>query len=117
MLEQPARGREDAYAETAKQQLSLFRIGGINSFKELAEIHARYNATVRAVGAELDVPMIDMEGVYRRTAAAHTFTAVDAIHPTDEGYGLEADALHAQLRRIGAVGPQARLELQRARMH
>jgi lysophospholipase L1-like esterase len=77
-------------------------------------MHARYNDVVRAVAAERDVPLVDLAGLYARNAAAHTFTAADAIHPTDEGHALEAQALHAQLRRIGAVGPQARFELQRA---
>jgi hypothetical protein len=98
------RGREVAYGETAKQQLGLNRLGGIRDFKDLEDIHARYNDAVRRVGAELGVPVVDMERVFRQHASEHLFTAADAIHPNEAGHALEAETLYLRLKSTGVVG-------------
>jgi len=95
------RNREDPYAVTAAEQLNLNRLGGIQSFHELAAIHAAYNAAVRTVGAELDVRVVDLAAVYQAHAAEHLFSDVDAVHPLEAGHALEASALFAELHAQG----------------
>jgi lysophospholipase L1-like esterase len=99
------RGREDAYANLATQQRTILGLGGIKSFRELEELHARYNDTVRKVGADLAAPVVDLaERVYRERAAEHLFTSIDAIHPNESGHALEAEALYRQLKTARIVG-------------
>lgn len=99
------RGREDEYSKTAAHQLAVIRFGGIRSFNELAEIHARYNEATRRVAAELSVPVVDMERAYREHASQHLFSPVDAIHPNEAGHALEAQELYAHLEAAGVVRP------------
>jgi len=103
------RGREEAYDHVASQQGMTIALGGIKSFRQLEELHARYNDTIRTVGADLGVPVVDIaERVYRRRAAEHLFTSFDAIHPNETGHSLEAEALYLQLKNAGIVGPGTR---------
>ncbi len=90
-------GREDAYAVSAAPQLELIRLGGIQSFQELSALRSRYNSIIREIGAETGAPVIDMEAVYRTHSAEHLFTTLDAVHPTDAGHALEAQAIVARL--------------------
>jgi len=103
------RGREDAYCDLAEKQGKLINLGGIKSFRELEEIHARYNETIRRVGADLGVPVGDLaERLYHARAAEHLFTPVDAIHPNGSGHALEAEALYRQFKAAHIVGPGTR---------
>jgi len=89
---------EAAYAQTSAKQAYFKSLGGIRSFAELHELRERYNAIIRTVGAETGTPIVDLATVYLGKAG-HYFTAIDAIHPTDEGHALEARALaHAIMR-------------------
>jgi len=95
------RGREESYGSTASGQLTMLQLGGIESFRELADIHARYNEAVRRVGTERGVPIVDVEGAFRAHASQPLFSDIDAIHPTDAGHAVEAEALYARLETIG----------------
>jgi lysophospholipase L1-like esterase len=97
------RGREDAYAVSAAPQLKIIKLGGIQSFRELSELRARYNGIIRDVGAETGAPVIDMEAVYREHSAEHLFTEMDAMHATDAGHALEAQAIVARLTSPGGL--------------
>jgi lysophospholipase L1-like esterase len=96
-------GRDAEYAQTAKSQLATIGLGGIPSFAELAAIHARYNETTRAVGAELGIPVVDIEAEYRRHADEHLFSDTDVLHPLQRGHDLEAALLHDRLQSEGAI--------------
>lgn len=98
------RGREDAFGLTAAKQLWLLRLGGIRSFQDLASIHRRYNDAVRRVGRQLGVPIADMEAEFRAHGSEHLFDDIDAIHPTDAGHAVEAEALYARLEAAEALG-------------
>ncbi len=97
------KGREGAYASSAAAQLALLRLGGIQTFTELHGIRARYNDAVRAVGAELGVPIVDIDGTFRAHASQHLFSDHDAIHPTDAGHAVMAEDLYARLWAAGVL--------------
>ncbi len=99
------RGQEDAYDVSAGGQLKILQLGGIRSHAQLAEIHARYNAIVRRVGAELAIPVVDVEEAFRAHRPEHLFTSFDAVHPTDAGHAIEADLLYARLAATGVLVP------------
>jgi lysophospholipase L1-like esterase len=94
----------DAYGQTAAQQLGVLGFSGIHSFRELADIHARYNDATRRVAADVGVPLVDLEPVYRLHAGEPLFSAVDAIHPNDAGHTLEAETLYRKLVEVGVLG-------------
>jgi len=101
------RGRENAYDVSASVQLGFLRFGGITSFRDLDDIHARYNDAVRRIGTELGVPVVDVDAAFRARSAEHLFEAIDAIHPTEAGHAVEADALLAQLEASGMLASTA----------
>jgi lysophospholipase L1-like esterase len=98
-------GHEDDYDHSAKQQRSVIGLGGIKSFHELEELHARYNDVVRGVAADLGVHLVDLAArVYQQRSLDHLFTPFDAIHPLEAGHALEAEALYLDLKKAGVVG-------------
>jgi len=84
----------------------LLAFNGIPSFDRLIEIHDRYNQAVREVGAELGVPVVDMDAVYRAHAGEPLFVPTDVPHPTARGHALEAETLYARLVAEGLVPPR-----------
>jgi lysophospholipase L1-like esterase len=82
---------DDAFARR------LLKLEGIPSFRRMMEIHDAYNAAMRAVAAELHVPLIDMAQIYRDHANQRLFSMFDILHPTEEGHSLEAETLYARL--------------------
>ena len=94
--------RRIAFEITAGKQLKMFRFGGINSFPELSVIHTRYNEVTRRVAAELGVPLVDMQAIYR-APAERLFSPGDVIHPTDAGHALEAEELYRRLDASGVL--------------
>jgi lysophospholipase L1-like esterase len=89
---------------TARTMLNL---NAIPSFKQLAEIHQTYNAATREVGAELGIRVIDMDTLYRTRNRPDLFSMMDALHPTQEGHDLEAQALYEQLLTDGLLRREA----------
>jgi lysophospholipase L1-like esterase len=79
----------------------MLRLGGIRTFREFADIHARYNNAVRRVGADLNVVVVDVEEAFRGQGADHLFLNTDAIHPTDLGQSVEAERMYDQLEASG----------------
>jgi lysophospholipase L1-like esterase len=69
----------------------------IPSFDELVRIHESYNEATRRVGARLNVPVVDMELVYRQHSNEHLFTDSDVIHATQQGHDVEARVLYDKL--------------------
>jgi lysophospholipase L1-like esterase len=96
-------GKERDFGVTAALQLGFLQYGGIHTFEELDAIHARYNDAVRRVGAELAVPVVDIEATFRAHASEHLFLPIDAIHPTDAGHVLEAADLYSRLTEKGVL--------------
>src|SRR6266481_5197465 len=98
------RGQYDKFpnAPSAKYLLTF---NGIPTFDRLIEIHESYNAATREVGAELGVPVIDMDALYREHSSEHLFGSTDVPHPTQQGHDLEAEALYARLVAQGIVKP------------
>jgi len=94
------RGQQDKFPK----QLLVFN--ALPSFERLIEIHDRYNQATRDVGAELRVPVIDMDAVYRAHAAEPLFSKRDVPHPAAEGHALEAETLYSRLVAEGFVGPR-----------
>lgn len=80
---------------SAKQ---LIAFNGIPSFERLIEIHDDYNQARREVGAELGVPVVDMDAAYRAHADQALFLQTDLPHPTAIGHALEALTLYERLR-------------------
>jgi len=76
-------------------------------FERLMQEHARYNDAVRAVGRELDAPVIDMEAIYRDSRDERLFVESDAVHPSAWGHQLEASALFAAFASRGIIGPKS----------
>lgn len=83
----------DALARKALQ------FNAIVSFRRLREIHDRYVVATREVAAELDVPLVDMEAIYRNANDARLFSLTDMLHPTQRGHILEAETLFRRLIR------------------
>ena len=72
----------------------------------MIEIHESYAAGTREVGAEIGVPIVDMEQLYREHASEHLYSSYDVPHPTQEGHDLEAQALFDRLVAKGIVKPE-----------
>jgi lysophospholipase L1-like esterase len=81
----------------------LLTFNGIPSYDRLIEIHESYNAAAREVGAELNVPVVDMAAAYRQHSSEHLFYSTDVPHPTQEGHNLEAETLFERLVAEGIV--------------
>ncbi len=84
----------------------LLTMDRLPSFRRMMEIHDAYNAAVRAVGAELNIPVIDMAQLYRDHADQPLFSMQDILHPTQTGYDLEAEALYDRLFAQGIIKPR-----------
>jgi len=109
------RDREEAYESTASVQLSMLRLGSIKSFRELAEIHARYNDAVRRVGAELGVVVVDVEEAFRVRSADRLFLDSDAVHPPDLGHAIRSGAALCSTRSVwGTLANEGRCRGERA---
>ena len=98
------RGQQDKFPESARLLLGL---NAIPSFDRLIEIHESYNQATREVGAELHVPVIDMEAAYRSHASEPLFLSTDVPHPAPLGHALEAETLYARLLTEGLMHPGA----------
>jgi len=94
------RGRYDEFPMSAKQ---IVVFNGLSTFEELIEIHDRYNQVTREVGAELGVPVVDMDAVYKAHADEPLFLETDVPHPSAEGHALEAETLYERLRDEGLL--------------
>jgi lysophospholipase L1-like esterase len=81
----------------------LLNLDRIPSFRRMMEIHDSYNAATRAIAAELHVPLIDMDEIYRRHADKRLFSMLDIVHPVQEGHDLEAEALYTRLVAEGII--------------
>lgn len=93
-------GRHD---ELPMSVTNLLQFNALPSFERLIEIHEAYNDATRAVGAELSVPVVDMDAVYRAHASEPLFLPTDVPHPTQQGHALEAEALYERLRAEGLL--------------
>lgn len=82
---------------------NLLAFNALPSFERLIEIHDAYNDATRAVGAELSVPVVDMDAVYRAHAGEPLFLPTDVPHPTQEGHALEAETLYERLLAEGLL--------------
>jgi lysophospholipase L1-like esterase len=69
----------------------------------MREIHDRYNDATREVAAELDAPLVDMDGIYRQAEEDDLFSIEDGLHPTPRGHLLEARTLYRELLRSGIL--------------
>jgi lysophospholipase L1-like esterase len=81
----------------------LLRFSGISTFARMREIHDRYNDATREVAAELDAPLVDMDGIYRQAEEDDLFSIEDGLHPTPRGHLLEARTLYRELLRSGIL--------------
>ena len=99
------RGQYDKFPQAPSAKL-LLTFNAIPSFERLIEIHDSYNAATREVGAELGVPVIDMDALYHQHSSEHLFTTTDVLHPTQQGHDLEAEALYGRLVTEGIVRPK-----------
>lgn len=73
------------------------------SYDQVIEIHRSYNEATRQVGAELDVPVVDLEALYGEHADEVLFIPEDTIHPIQAGHDLEAGALYGRLVKAGIL--------------
>jgi len=96
------RGQGERFPMSAKELLAY---NAIESFDHLIEIHERYNQITRDVGAELGVPVVDMDAVYRAHAREPLFLPTDVPHPTPRGHALEAETLYDRLVAEGLLRP------------
>ncbi|MBI3767354.1 MAG: hypothetical protein HY271_02545 [Deltaproteobacteria bacterium] len=95
-------GKYDEFPNTmAAKTLMLF--SAIPDYERFVEIHDSYNNAVRDVGADLGVPVVDMDAIYRMHKSEHLYTATDIPHPTQEGHNLEAETLYAKLLAEGLI--------------
>jgi lysophospholipase L1-like esterase len=94
------RGRHDRFPMSAK---ALLEYNAIPSFERLIEIHDSYNQATREVGAELRVPVVDMDAVYRAHASEPLFHSTDVPHPAAAGHVLEAETLYERLWSEGLL--------------
>lgn len=94
------RGR---YAETPMSARQVLSFNAIPSFERLIEIHDDYNQATREVGAELGVPVVDMDAVYKAHSGEPLFLPTDVPHPTAQGHALEAETLYQRLRQDGLL--------------
>ena len=75
------------------------------SYEELIAIHEQYNDATRAVGRELNVPVIDMDAIYRDNPDVRLFIESDVPHASQWGQHLEADVLYRALVARGIASP------------
>ena len=75
------------------------------SFSRLMRVHENYGEVLRRVGRETGALVVDLEEVYRRHAGEPVFLPTDAVHPSQGGHNLEAEALYGALVRQGAIEP------------
>ena len=68
---------------------------GTYSVGEFLSLHRAYNASVRRVGATLDVPVLDLEAVFDARDKDDLFW--DTMHPSRKGQCLIARQLYARL--------------------
>jgi lysophospholipase L1-like esterase len=80
------------------------------TFEELIAVHDQYNDATRRVGAELHVPVIDMDRHYRDNPDVKLFLPSDVPHPSQWGHHLEGDVLYRTLVARGFAPPRARAE-------
>jgi lysophospholipase L1-like esterase len=95
-------GKYDQFPNTMAAR-SLMAFSGIHTYERFLEIHTAYNDAVREVGAELGVPVVDMEKVYHEHRSEPLFSSTDVPHPTQEGHDLEAETLYAELVARGML--------------
>jgi len=99
------RGQYDKFPNAASAR-ALLAFNAIPTFDRLIEIHESYAAATREVGADIGVPIVDMEQLYREHASEHLYSSYDVPHPTQEGHDLEAQALFDRLVAKGIVKPE-----------
>ncbi len=75
------------------------------AYEEMIAIHEQYNDATRNVGRELDVPVIDMDAIYRDNPAVRLFIESDVPHASQWGQHLEADVLYRELVARGIAVP------------
>ena len=95
------RGQQD------KSPKLVLAFNAIPSFDRLIEIHDSYNHATREIGAELRVPVIDMDAAYRAHATEPLFLQTDVVHPAASGHALEAETLYSRLVADGFVQPRS----------
>ena len=81
----------------------ILRFSAIPTFEQMREIHDRYTNATREVARELDVPLVDMDEIYKRADDDAFFSIEDGIHPSPPGHHLEAESLYLRLRRSGVL--------------
>jgi lysophospholipase L1-like esterase len=75
-------------------------------YDELIAVHERYNDATRRVGAELGVPVLDMDAHYRNNPNVRLFIESDVPHPSQWGHHLEADVIYRKLVVRGIAVPR-----------
>ena len=81
--------------ELEKRHVFFPYFAGTYSVGEFLSLHRAYNASVRRVGAALDVPVLDLETVFNARDKDELFW--DTMHPSRKGQCLIARRLYAQL--------------------
>jgi len=94
--------RYEALSIHADARKPLF-FNGMRSFARMRDIHNSYIEATRELARELDVPLVDMDALYRDANDEHLFSIADVIHPTNRGQQLEASALHQRLLASGIL--------------
>ena len=95
-------GKYDEFPNTMAAR-SLMAFSAIPSYERFIAIHDSYNDAVRTVGAELGVPVVDMEKIYREHSSERLYTSTDMPHPTQLGHDLEAETLYQRLVAKGVI--------------
>ena len=70
------------------------------------ERHREYARVVREVGAETQVPVVDMAAIYNARQDEALFSLDDPVHPRQKGYNLEAEVLFDRLVAEGLLDPR-----------
>jgi lysophospholipase L1-like esterase len=81
--------------EIEKRHVFFPYFAGTYSVGEFLSLHRAYNASVRRVGATLDVPVLDLEAVFDARDKDELFW--DTMHPSQRGQCLIARELYARL--------------------
>lgn len=83
----------------APDWLPLTHVGPGGNLDDVLHLQARYNDIVRAVAAQQDVPLVDLDALFAAGDQQVLFDAPegDLIHPADAGYDLVAARVHQAL--------------------
>lgn len=93
--------RGDSIPVSPEAQQDPYARSGVKNLAELHALHDRYQAVLHRTADEEEIPLLDLDEVFRQHTAHEEFGAHDLVHFNTIGASLVAEAVHARLQDLG----------------